>query len=305
MLALRGAGHAAGLAGRGGAIGFDTQKALLDTAVSWLPERVRLMGFSGTLIGWCQEHDIDCGSRATSLCSTAPARRRLDKDRTCYLENVELTGRRPHRYHPGSAEPWIIAMYRCALPEGLEKPSYLRTLEYAGRWGIEPMFSDFKARGFGIENTQLRYTDRLILVMALYVAVSTGQAVHHPTPREKKSRRSTQESRPKQNLLVHPRASPYRQVDAILPTAATPLEYTVKLIDGKSSTFNPAIVSSLKTPYPGSIEPRRNLDMPAFSPTKSLHRLRDAETLNSFSDRDETDSVASSGGSTMNPPEVG
>ncbi len=76
-------------------------------------------------------------------------------------------------------------MYRCALPEGLEKPSYLRTLEYAGRWGIEPMFSDFKARGFGIENTQLRYTDRLILVMALYVAVSTGQAVHHPTPSEK------------------------------------------------------------------------------------------------------------------------
>ena len=46
--------------------------------------------------------------------------------------------------------------------------------------------------------------------------------------------------------------------------------------------FNPAIVSSLKTPYPGSIEPRRNLDMPAFSPTKSLHRLRDAETLIRF-----------------------
>ena len=69
-------------------------------------------------------------------------------------------------------------MYRFALPEGPEKPSYLRTLEYADRWGIEPMFSDFKSRGFGIEETQLRYADRLdrlILVMALYVAVSTGQ----------------------------------------------------------------------------------------------------------------------------------
>jgi hypothetical protein len=82
---------------------------------------------------------------------------------------------------PGHAQPWIIAMS--------EKPSYLRTLEYADRWGIEPMFSDFKSRGFGIEETQLRYADRLdrlILVMALYVAVSTGQAVHHPTPSEKK-----------------------------------------------------------------------------------------------------------------------
>jgi hypothetical protein len=83
-------------------------------------------------------------------------------------------------------------MYRCALPEGPEKPGYLRTLEYADRWGIEPMFSDFKSRGFGIEDTQLRYADRLdrlILVMALYVAVSTGQAVHHPTPSEKKLER--------------------------------------------------------------------------------------------------------------------
>ena len=84
-------------------------------------------------------------------------------------------------------------MYRFALPEGPEKPSYLRTLEYADRWGIEPMFSDFKSRGFGIEETQLRYADRLdrlilVMALALYVAVSTGQwdAVHHPTPSEKK-----------------------------------------------------------------------------------------------------------------------
>ena len=49
------------------------------------------------------------------------------------------------------------------------------------------MCADFKSRGFGIEDTHLRYPDRLILVMALYVAVSTGQwdAVHHPTPSEK------------------------------------------------------------------------------------------------------------------------
>jgi len=56
------------------------------------------------------------------------------------------------------------------------------------------MFSDFKSRGFGLEDTQIRYADRLdrlILGMslALYEAVSTGQwdAVHHPTPGEKKA----------------------------------------------------------------------------------------------------------------------
>jgi hypothetical protein len=70
---------------------------------------------------------------------------------------------------------------------------YLATLEYSDRWGIEPMFSDFKSRGFGVEDTQIRYADRLdrlllVMALALYQAVSTGlwDAVHHPTPSEKK-----------------------------------------------------------------------------------------------------------------------
>jgi len=205
MLALRCGERALPLAWRveetDGAIGFETQKALLDAVAPWLPTRakVRLMGdrFYGTadLIGWCQDREWDyrlrlkgnlvvfdgIGRTSTGKCA---------RDRVYYLENVELTGRRARTHigiihDPGHAEPWIIAMS--------EKPGYLRTLEYADRWGIEPMFSDFKSRGFGIEETQLRYADRLdrlILVMslALYVAVSTGQwdAVHHPTPSEKK-----------------------------------------------------------------------------------------------------------------------
>lgn len=41
------------------------------------------------------------------------------------------------------------------------------------------MFSDFKSGGFGLENTQMRYSERLsrlILVMslAIYFAVATG-----------------------------------------------------------------------------------------------------------------------------------
>ena len=43
------------------------------------------------------------------------------RDRVYYLENVELTGRRARTHigiiqDPGHAEPWILAMYRFALP---------------------------------------------------------------------------------------------------------------------------------------------------------------------------------------------
>ena len=53
------------------------------------------------------------------------------------------------------------------------------------------MFSDFKSRGFGVEDTQIQHSDRLarlLLVMALYFAVSTGQwdAETNPAPAEKK-----------------------------------------------------------------------------------------------------------------------
>lgn len=75
-----------------------------------------------------------------------------------------------------------------------ERPGYLRILEYSQRWGIEPMFSDFKSRGFGVEDTQIGYADRLdrlilVMALALYWAVSTGQwdALHHATPNEKKA----------------------------------------------------------------------------------------------------------------------
>jgi hypothetical protein len=103
---------------------------------------------------------------------------------------VELTARRVRTnvgfiHDPGHAEPWVVAMS--------EVPGYLATLDYARRWGIEPMFSDFKTRGFGLEDSQIRYPDRLarlilVMALALYFAVSTGQwdAAHHATPAERK-----------------------------------------------------------------------------------------------------------------------
>src|SRR3954464_8503613 len=173
------------------------------------------MGFYGTadLIGWCQERTWDYRLRlkgnlvvfdGTDKTTTGKCAR----DRVYYLENVELTGRRARTHigiiqDPGHAEPWIIAMS--------EKPGYLRTLEYADRWGIEPMFADFKSRGFGIEDTQLRYPDRLdrlilVMALALYVAVSTGQwdAVHWPTPSEKKIPRTNRGRSPEAELRWTP-----------------------------------------------------------------------------------------------------
>ena len=67
-------------------------------------------------------------------------------------------------------------------------------LDYSARWAIEPMFSDFKSRGFGIEDTQIQHSDRLgwlllVMALALYAAVSTGQwdAETNPVPAEKKT----------------------------------------------------------------------------------------------------------------------
>jgi Transposase DDE domain len=206
MLALRYEERALPLAWRvettDGAIGFATQKALLEAVAPWIPAgvAVRLMGdrFYGTadLIGWCQDRGWGYrlrlkGNLVVFYGTTKTTTGACAGDRLFCLEDVDLTGKRTRTHigiihDPGHAEPWIIAMS--------EKPGYLATLEYAGRWGIEPMFSDFKSRGFGVEDTQIRHADRLdrlllVMSLALYQAVSTGlwDAVHHPTPSEKKA----------------------------------------------------------------------------------------------------------------------
>ena len=215
MLALRWGERALPLAWRveetEGAIGFGVQKGLLDTVVAWLPEevRVRLLGdrLYGTpaLIGQCQSLGWDYRLRLKGNLrvwldgADAGSVEHLAR-RTPYLTGVELTARRVRTnvgliQDPGHEEPWIVAMS--------EAPGYLTTLDYARRWGIEPMFSDFKTRGFGLEDSQIRFPDRLarlilVMALALYFAVSTGQwdAVHHATPAE----RRCPEQRPK-NVL--------------------------------------------------------------------------------------------------------
>ena len=202
-----------------GAIGFAVQKDLLDVVRGWLPAEVRatLHGdrFYGTpdLIRWCQDCGWDYRLRLKGNLLTWPDAQRpsgtgprkattgeLALSGAHYFEDVALTAKRVSTnigiiHDAGHAEPWIIAMSA--------EPSYLNTLDYSRRWGIEPMFSDFKSRGFGIQETQIQYPDRLgrlILVMslALYWAVSTGMwdAAENPTPGEKKDRSGNPESSP-------------------------------------------------------------------------------------------------------------
>ena len=161
-----------------GAIGFAVQQDLLDAVRGWLPAEVRVTlhgdRFYGTpdLIRWCQDHGWDYRLRLKgNLLAWVGSRKattgELALSGVCCIEDVALTAKRVSTNigiicDPGHAEPWIIAMSA--------KPGYLTTLDYADRWGIEPMFSDFKSRGFGIQETQIQYPDRLgrlILVMSL------------------------------------------------------------------------------------------------------------------------------------------
>ena len=76
-------------------------------------------------------------------------------------------------HEKGHPDPWFIAMDA--------KTSKTTTLDYGLRWSIETLFSDYKSRGFGLEDTQLQRPDRisrmlLVIAIALYWATING---HH------------------------------------------------------------------------------------------------------------------------------
>jgi hypothetical protein len=184
-----------------GAIGFAEQKAALEVARSLLPAgaKVVLMGdrFYGSpdLIAWCRQAGWDWRLRlkADLLVFEEGGESTLAE---CFargermLTGVELTAKRVVTnvgmvHEAGHPEPWLVAMS--------DAPTTARTFDYGLRWGIEAMFSDFKSRGFGLEDSQLQRTDRmdrliLVMTLALYWAVSTGMwaATHAALPAEKK-----------------------------------------------------------------------------------------------------------------------
>jgi hypothetical protein len=205
-----------------GAIGFATQQELLEVVAGWLSvgQAVILLAdrFYGTpeMICWCCDRGWDYrlrlkGNLVARLGATRTTTGALALSGGHYFENIILTGKRITTNlgiirDPGHTEPWIIAMSA--------KPGYLTTLGYAARWGIEPMFSDFKSRGFGLEQTHLRYPDRLarlilVMALALYWAVSTGMwdQANNPAPAEKNTRTASRPSSPAEDFPGSPVAS--------------------------------------------------------------------------------------------------
>jgi len=194
-----------------GAMGFAVQREALEAVAALLPEGVRptLMGdrFYGSpaLISWCRDQGwgwrlrckqdllvFDNGGETTLAECFARGEH--------MLQDIELTEKRARTnvamlHEEGHPEPWIIAMS--------DPPTTWRALDYGLRWGIEAMFSDYKTRGFNLEDSQIQRTDRLdrlvlVLGLALYWAVSTGMwdALENKTPAEKKTRKSNAKTSP-------------------------------------------------------------------------------------------------------------
>jgi hypothetical protein len=185
-------------------IGFAGQPVLLDRVRAWLPTgaTVLLLGDrfypSAELFAWLQRYGwqyrlrlksnltVDTGFGETTTGELA------DGVTERYLPEVRLF----HRGVPtnlgilheaGYETPWIIAM-DC-------QPNQAAVRDYGSRWVIEPLFSDFKSRGFQLEDTQLRAPDRLdrlilIMALAMYWCVRVGRhdALYNPTAMEKKPR---------------------------------------------------------------------------------------------------------------------
>lgn len=175
-----------------GSLGWREQSEVLEVARSFLPDGCKpvLMGdrFYGNadIISWCQTHHWDYCLRlkGSMFLAQQPDAPRAHARKLSALwdagehrfEAAYLTRRRVQTNiqmfkDDNAEEPWFIAMS--------EKPSLTTARAYAKRWGIEAMFSDFKSRGFGLTESQLRSPgklNRLIMVMAiaLYWAVSTG-----------------------------------------------------------------------------------------------------------------------------------
>jgi hypothetical protein len=183
-------------------IGFAGQQMLLERVLGWLPANTPVLLSadrfypSARLILWLQAHrwqyrlrlkgnlSLDVGQPGISTTGELAA-----GNRERYAPKARLfeSGIETHigvLHEPDHPEPWIIAM-DC-------KPTRAAVLDYGARWCIEPMFSDFKTRGFGLSDTQLTDPERLerlmlIMALAMYWCVRTGRddATYHPTTAEK------------------------------------------------------------------------------------------------------------------------
>jgi len=188
-------------------IGFAGQQVLLERVRAWLPPdaAVLLLGDrfypSAELVAWVQQHawqyrlrlkgnlTVDTGfcEATTGELARGVTERYLPEVR---LFNCGVPTNLGIWQEAGHEAPWIIAM-DC-------RPTQVAVRDYGTRWVIEPTFSDFKSRGFQLEDTQLQASDRLdrlilIMTLAMYWCVHVGRhdALYNPTPLEKKAQAQT------------------------------------------------------------------------------------------------------------------
>jgi hypothetical protein len=184
-----------------GNIGYEGQEPLLEQVRAWLPKgaQVLLLGdrFYGSveLIRYCQRHGwgyrlrlknnllVDTGTASTTTGGLAEPVS-AGAGAGLYLNDIWLTEQQVHTHlgiihENGHEEAWIIAMEAT--------PNRARVLDYGARWPIEPLFSDFKSRGFNLEHSQLVYPERvacllLMMSLALYWAARSGRWDAHTRP---------------------------------------------------------------------------------------------------------------------------
>jgi hypothetical protein len=186
-------------------IGFAGQQVVLERVRAWLPVGAPVLLLadrfypSAELFDWLHRHgwryrlrlkgnlSVDTGDReATTGALAEGVSERYLADVRLFRSGVPTNLGILHE--AGHEKPWIIAM-DC-------QPTKATVLDYGARWAIEPTFSDFKSRGFDLEASQLEHADRLerlilIMALAMYWCVRVGrdEALHRPSPLEKKLRR--------------------------------------------------------------------------------------------------------------------
>ena len=170
-----------------GNIGFGVQKELLEAVRAWLPETVPVLlaadRFYGTamLVGWCQKAGWSYRIRLKGNLTLAHQGGELTSAEVATRLAPGITGAELYGsgvltnigvlHDKGHKEAWIIAMDA--------RPGRHAVLDYGLRWGIENMFLDFKSRGFGLMQSQIKRPERLerlilIMAIALYWAISCG-----------------------------------------------------------------------------------------------------------------------------------
>jgi hypothetical protein len=187
-------------------IGFEGQRKLLGQVLAWLPEGAKVLLSADRfyppagLFAWLEGHGWGYRLRLKGNLLADPGHGdettagELARDAAeRYLAGVRLFAQGVMTnlgilHEAGHPEPWTIAM-DCA-------PTRAAVPDYAARRAIEAMFSDFKGRGFELEDPQLEHADRLerlllVMSLAMHRCVRVGQedALRRPTPLEKKRKR--------------------------------------------------------------------------------------------------------------------